>query len=76
MQCSVLCCCLWLMCTTLFRCWVPFLACPRAGLQKLLEQKDNHVFRGLSRLASPGCTFKDAVAGAGVDCCATACMHA
>ena len=35
-----------------------------AGLQKLLEQRDNHVFRGLATLAAYGCSYKDAVAGA------------
>ena len=35
-----------------------------AGLQRLLEQKDNHVFKGLAKLAAFGCTYKDAVAGA------------
>ncbi len=41
--------------------WPP--ALPPAGLQKLLEQKDNHIFKGLSTLATFGCPFKDAVAG-------------
>ncbi|KAL4420139.1 hypothetical protein ABPG77_010355 [Micractinium sp. CCAP 211/92] len=35
---------------------------PEEGLQKLLEQKDNHIFKGLSTLATFGCPFKDAVA--------------
>ncbi|KAL4458690.1 hypothetical protein ABPG75_013555 [Micractinium tetrahymenae] len=35
---------------------------PEEGLQKLLEQKDNHIFKGLSTLATLGCPFKDAVA--------------
>jgi hypothetical protein len=33
-----------------------------AGLHKLLEAKDNHIFRGLSTLAAPGCTFSEAAA--------------
>lgn len=36
---------------------------PPAGLQRLIEQKDNHVFRGLATLAAFGCTYKDALAG-------------
>jgi sister-chromatid-cohesion protein PDS5 len=35
---------------------------PEEGLQKLVEQRDNHVFRGLATLAAYGCTHKDAVA--------------
>lgn len=41
-------------CTAL--CYMP------AGLQKLLDSKDNHIFRGLATLAAYGCTYKDAVA--------------
>ncbi|KAL4859210.1 Sister chromatid cohesion protein PDS5 B-B [Chlorella vulgaris] len=35
---------------------------PEEGLQKLLDSKDNHIFRGLATLAAYGCTYKDAVA--------------
>lgn len=43
-------------------CFIP-LSLP-AGLQKLLEAKDNHIFRGLSTLAATGCTFAEAAAAA------------
>ena len=73
-------------CLTLLPPWwmmVAWFACA-AGLQRLLEQKDNHVFKGLAKLAAFGCTYKDAVAGAldmpavlwrlGVPCWMDGCM--
>jgi hypothetical protein len=34
--------------------------CVCAGLQKLWEMKDNHIFRGLATLAAPGTTLSQA----------------